>query len=87
MTGKGLETGVGDRLVEDRHNREAVVGLAVELMVRVEVATRGEAVLTEGAAGVLLLTMVLRHQPTRSFGKLYTMFTKGTLSYGIAVTC
>ena len=49
MAEKGLEAAVGDRSVEDRHNRLAMVGLVVELMVRVEVATRGEAMLTESA--------------------------------------
>ena len=45
-----------------RLNIVAVVGLVVELLEREEAVTRGEEVRLEGMAGVLPITMVLRHQ-------------------------
>ena len=62
MTEKRLETAVGDRIVEDHHNRVVVVLLAVELLDREEAVTRGEVMLKEGVVGVLLLAMVLNNQ-------------------------
>ena len=62
MTEKGLEAAVGVRIEEHRLNIVAVVGLVVELLAREEVVTRDEEVRPEGVAGVLPITMVLRHQ-------------------------
>ena len=60
MIEKGLE--VGDRIVEERRNRVAGVVMVMELLDLEEAVTRGEVVRLEGGAGVLPLTMVLRHQ-------------------------
>ena len=62
VTEKELEAAVGNRIVEDHPNGVEVVDLVVELLEQEEDVTRGEAMLTEGVTGVLLLTMVLRNQ-------------------------
>ena len=62
MTGRELETVVGDQIVEDRCNRVAVGVMVVGLLDLEEVVTLGEAVLVEGVAGVLPPIMVRRGQ-------------------------
>ena len=50
---KGLQTTVGDQIVEDRPRLVAVVALVVELWAQDEAVTLGGSTLEEGVVGVL----------------------------------